>query len=260
MMRLALVVEYDGTVYRGFQYQTTGPTIQEELEKAISRFTGESVRIKGAGRTDTGVHARNQVVAFDVPAGRPLEKFVPALNFFLPDDIAVKAAYRVDEDFDPRRMALGRTYRYTVLNSPERSPLARLRAHRVEEPLSVRRMQRAAWLLAGEHDFRRFAGPLTDGRTNTVREIYKASVRKTGDVIVFDFEGNAFLPHQVRRMAGALIDLGRGKMTLAEFKSLIDGGAGEAVAHTLPPQGLCLEAVAYADFPPSAGEQNGNIH
>lgn len=259
-MRIALIVEYDGTKYQGFQYQTTGSTIQEELETAILKFTGESVRIKGAGRTDTGVHARNQVVAFNNTAKRPLEKFVPGLNFFLPDDISVKTAYLVREDFDPRRMARGRTYKYTILNGPDASPLARLCTHHVRKPLSLKRMRLGAELLTGEHDFSRFAGPLKDGRTNTVREMYTACVRKTENLITFQFEGNAFLPHQVRRMTGALVDLGMGNMTTVEFKSLLHGDIGKVMARSLPPQGLCLESVTYADFPPTLGEYNDNVH
>jgi tRNA pseudouridine38-40 synthase len=248
-MRLALVVEYDGADYNGFQYQANAPSIQEELEKAIARLTGEVVRIKAAGRTDAGVHALGQVVAFDTASGHSPETFVRALNFYLPRDIAVKAAHQVRERFDPRRDALSRRYRYTLLNSPTPSPLMMRTSCHIEEPLSARRMQRAARLLVGTHDFARFAATPGGERASTVRHIYEASVRRSGDVITFEVEGNAFLPHQVRRMAGALVDVGRGKLSLEGLKTMIDGGHPQAVAHSLPPQGLCLVEVTYADFP-----------
>lgn len=249
-MRLALVVEYDGTGYSGFQYQANAPSVQEELEKAIAHLTSEKVRIKAAGRTDAGVHALGQVVAFDTTSGHAPETFVRALNFYLPRDIAVKAAHRVRESFDPRRDALSRRYRYTLLNSPAPSPLRMRTSWHIEEPLNVRRMQRAAGLLVGTHDFARFAATLGDERASTVRHIHEASVRRSGDVITFEVEGNAFLPHQVRHMAGALVDVGRGKLSLEELKAMVDGGNTHAVAHSLPPQGLCLIRVTYPDFPP----------
>ncbi|MCH8205449.1 MAG: tRNA pseudouridine synthase A, partial [Chloroflexi bacterium] len=119
-MRLALIVEYDGGDYHGFQYQANAPTIQEELQKAVLRFTGEEVRVSGAGRTDAGVHAEGQVVAFDTDSGHRPERFEKALNFYLPEDISVRGAYRVEGDFDPRRDASSRTYRYTILNRASR--------------------------------------------------------------------------------------------------------------------------------------------
>lgn len=254
MMRLALVVEYEGTCYSGFQYQANAPSIQEELEKAIARLTGEKVRVKGAGRTDAGVHASGQVAAFDTASTHPPETFVRALNYYLPEDIAVKAAYRVKYDFDPRRKALSRTYRYTILNSPTPSPLMRRSACIVGVPLNVRRMQAGARLFVGEHDFRQFAGPLANKSASTVRLIYEASLTSKGHALAFEVRGSAFLPHQVRRMAGALVDVGKGKLSLDNLKQMINGGRVDAIAHSLPSQGLCLVEVAYADFPPEDGE------
>ncbi len=259
-MRLALIVEYEGTDFHGFQYQSNVPSIQEELEKAIERVTGERVRIAGAGRTDAGVHAEGQVVAFDTVSTHSPETFVRALNFYLPDAIAVKAAYRVARGFDPRRDALSRRYRFTVLNSSVPAPLMRRTAVRITEPLDVRRMRGAARLLVGERDFKNFAGPLAEECSSTVRHIYQASVRKVGDVVTFDFEGSAFLPHQVRRMVGALVDVGRGKLLLSDFRTCISGEAGDIVAHSLPPHGLCLMGVTYSDFPPNNGETYDSEH
>jgi tRNA pseudouridine38-40 synthase len=259
-MRLALVIEYEGTNYHGFQYQTNAPSIQEEIEKALARLTGERLRIKAAGRTDAGVHAKAQVVAFDTSASRPLTSFVQGLNFHLPDDIAVKVAYRTGDDFDPRHMAISRRYRYSIDAGPTPSPLTRRTAYHAGESLIIRRMQRAAGWFVGVHDFARFAGPLSPPRTRTVREVYEARVVREDDIISFEVEGNSFLPRQVRRMAGALVDLGRGSLAPAELRSMIDGGAGDAVARSLPPHGLCLLKVTYAHFPPEVRNSDGRSH
>lgn len=255
-MRLALIIEYEGTCYSGFQYQVNAPSVQGELEKAIKQFTNEDTRVRAAGRTDAGVHAKGQVVVFDTGSGHALSTFRRALNHYLPDDIAVKAAYKVLDGFDPRRHALRRAYRYTVLNSEAPSPLVRRTALHVDRPLDAARMGRAAGMFVGEHDFSRFAGPLEHEEASTVRLVYESAVRRSGDIVAYDVTGSAFLPHQVRRMAGALVDIGRGNLSEAELQDMIDGKATEAVAHALPPHGLCLVEVTYENFPPEDGEQD----
>lgn len=249
-MRLALTIEYEGTRYHGFQYQANAPTIQGELEQAIERLTGERVRVKGAGRTDAGVHAEAQVVAFDTTAEHSTETFVSALNHYLPHDIAVKAAFIVSPDFDPRRHALRRAYRYDILNRRTPSPLRRRFACHIRETLDVPRMQEAVKAFVGMHDFRRFAAPLPKGKTNGVRAVYQASVEQSGDEISIRITGNAFLHHQVRRMAGALVDIGRGRLSMKDLQTMLEGERTDKVAHSLPAHGLCLVRVEYADYPP----------
>ena len=251
-MRLALTIEYEGTLYHGFQSQVDKPTIQGELERAIERLTGERIRVKGAGRTDAGVHAEAQVVAFDTASEHSTETFVSALNHYLLDDIAVKAAYIVRHDFDPRRHARSRAYRYTILNGRTPSPLRRRFACHIREPLDVERMREAAGLFVGTHDFRRFAAPLPKGKTNSVRVICEADIERHGDAITLDVRGNAFLHHQVRRMAGALADIGRGKLSIDDLQAMIAGKQTGKIAHSLPAQGLCLVRIEYADYPPHA--------
>ena len=136
-MRLALTIEYEGTHYHGFQYQVNAPSIQGELEQAIERLTGERVRVKGAGRTDAGVHAEAQVVVFDTSSDRSTQTFVNALNHYLPQDIAVKQAHIVKPDFDPRRNALKRTYRYSILNCGTPSPLTRRFSYHIRNTLDL---------------------------------------------------------------------------------------------------------------------------
>ena len=244
-MRYALIVEYDGTRYSGFQYQKNARTVQEEIERAIARFTGETVRIKAAGRTDAGVHATGQVVTFDSDAGHPTAVVVRALNSHLPDDIAVKEARRVAATFDPRRCATARTYVYTIDCGATRSPNRRRTSFYLGRTLDVSRMIEAAAALEGVHDFARFSGPLERPDASTVREILAIDIREDGETVRIKVIGNAFLPHQVRRMAGALVDVGLGKLTIEGVQGLLIGPVAGVVARALPPQGLCLVSVQY---------------
>ncbi len=259
-MRLALVVEYEGTAFHGFQYQINALSIQEELEKAIEAVTGEKPRVRGAGRTDAGVHALGQVVAFDTASQLPPETLVGALNAHLPDDIGVRQGHRVASDFDPRRHALSRHYRYSMVNRRTRSPLLRRTACLIREPLDVDEMDRASQAFVGKHDFARFATGVVDPSASTIRHMYRAAVSKEGEVIRFDIEGSSFLRRQVRRMAGALVDVGRGELSAVELVGMIDLKETNRVAQALSPQGLCLMAVKYDDFPTNTGGDDGNEH
>ena len=249
-MRVAMIVEYHGKGYSGFQYQENAPTVQQQIEKAIRSLTGQPVRIKAAGRTDAGVHALGQVVAFDTGANYSPDTFLNALNARLPQDIAVREVSRVRPDFDPRRDAISRLYRYTLLVSRVRSPVWRHNSHQVRPPLSLDTMREAAPLMVGVHDFANFGGPLERPEASTVRRIYGIDLRPDGAFIQVEIEGNAFLPRQVRRMVGALVDVGSGKLKLEDIRKQILRAEDAPVARSLPPQGLCLVSVKYADFPP----------
>ena len=249
-MRLAMIVEYDGAGYSGFQYQKNAPTVQEQIENSIESLTAEPVRIKAAGRTDAGVHALGQVVAFDTEAPYPPETVRDALNARLPDDIAVRAVYRVRPDFDPRRDAASRMYRYTLLVSDVRAPLARRCSHRVRGILDLESMTQAAALMEGVHDFANFAGAMSDPAACTVRRVYHVRLERDSDFVRLEVRGNAFLPHQVRRMVGALVDIGKGKLNIEQIGLQIEGSADAPTARSVPPHGLCLVQVEYTDFPP----------
>jgi len=249
VVRVALVLEYDGTRYSGFQYQANAPSVQGEIEDALMRFTGHWTRVRSASRTDAGVHARGQVVTCDTVAAYPPEVFRRALNAALPADIAVREAYRVKEKFDPRRHALHRFYRYTILNQRNPSPLTRHLVYHVPGPLDAVAMERAAQSLVGRHDFRAFSGPIS-GNGGTVREVFHAGVQREGDLLYLDMVANSFLPHQVRRTGGALVRVGRGVLAEEEFKAFIDLKSSKDAGPALPSHGLCLVKVTYADFPP----------
>ncbi len=244
-MRYALIVEYDGTRYSGFQYQNNANSIQEEIETAIARFTGKAVRIKAAGRTDAGVHALGQVVAFDTDTVHPAEVVLRALNSHLPNDIAVKSSCAVSDAFDPRRHAVSRTYVYTIDCGRTRSPLRRRTSYHLGRRLVVDRMMEAAELLEGVHDFAQFAGRLERADASTVREVHSIEIRECGEVVRIEVIGNAFLPHQVRRMAGSLVDAGLGKLTTEHIRQMLEGRPSGVTARALPPHGLCLVSIQY---------------
>ncbi len=250
-MRLALIIEYEGTLYKGFQLQSNGPSIQGELETALERLSGEKIRIKGAGRTDAGVHALGQVVAFDTNSRLESETFVRGLNFYLPEDIAVKAAYQMPPSFDPRHNAVSRKYRYTILNSESPSPLLRRFVYLMPRPLDTKVMNEAAMALEGKRDCAPFSGLSNRKNMKTVREIFSSRVVRMEMKVIFEITANAFLPQQVRRTIGALLDVGLGKMSLDEFLNLSQCGVLGAATQVVPPNGLCLVEVAYRDFPPS---------
>ena len=257
MVRLALRLEYDGAAYGGSQRQRTAPTVQAALEGAIERLTGERVRTAFAGRTDAGVHALGQVAAFESSAGHTPEVWQRALNAHLPEDIAVQAVALVPAGFDPRRHALARTYRYRVWNTAARSPLRRRDAWQVREPLDVDRMQAAAAALVGEHDFAAFGGSPGPGRS-TWRRMMRAEVCQQGPLVRLELVGNAFLPHQVRRTAGALVEIGRGRLAVESFSRWLARPEPDAAGPTAPPHGLCLIRVEYPDqvFPDDRQEED----
>ena len=253
MRRIALVLEYDGTRYAGFQLQSDVPSIQGALEEAVRGLTGVASRVHGAGRTDAGVHASAQVVSFDTDSDLPIERFRPGLNFYLPEDVAVRVAHEAPVDFDPRRQAVARVYRYTMLESESRSPLRGRFAHHVGRTLDVASMNHALGRLQGERDFAPYCGNLPTGGS-TVRYMYRTQVwRQDGDEVLMELEANAYLHQQVRRIAGAVLNVGLGKTTIDAFTAVADSHVHGAAAQVLPARGLSLRRVEYKDFSPLTG-------
>ena len=250
--RIAVLLEYDGTAYSGSQYQENGPSIQSELEAAIHKLTTEAARAAFAGRTDAGVHALGQVASFETGSRLMPAEFVSGLNHFLPEDIAVRAAKDVAREFDPRRQALSRLYRYRIDNRAVRSPLERNRSWHVARPLDVAAMQRAAVLLEGKYDFASFAGPF-DGRTE--RTLRRCEVSARGGPVTVEMEAQAFLPHQVRRTVGPLVELGLGRISEETLVAWLDEPRASAAGPAAPSCGLYLVSVAYdgLDFGPEEG-------
>jgi len=238
-------MEYDGTRYHGFQLQANLPTIQGEAEKALWKLTGKGTRVIGASRTDTGVHAKGQVVSFMTGSPLPPQTFIKGLNHYLPRDIAVKAAYRVDNYFNARRSALSREYNYYILNSLTRSPIGQGFTYFVAGHLDIEVMNQACRGLIGEHDFASFATRLEPRVKSTIRNAHRAEVKKEEELAIFNMVANSFLPHQVRNTVGALIRVGLGKMSIDEFYSIIEAKEPGLAGPTVPAHGLCLTRINY---------------
>ncbi len=246
LSKFVLLIEYDGTRYHGFQWQVDLPTIQSELEQAISRFCGQSSRVMAASRTDAGVHAKGQVVCFWAKSTLNTMTLVRAMNYYLPGDIAVKAAYRASDDFNVRRDAVSREYRYYIFNSDTRSPFSQRFALLVSKVLDRHAMNEACQLLRGEHDFASFASSLDDNRS-TIRNIYEAGIEKKEEFTVFRIVANSFLPHQVRSTVGLLIRLGLRKIGIEDFHDIMEAKSLGLAGPVSPACGLCLEKVNYPE-------------
>ena len=250
--KIILIVEYDGSNYHGSQLQANLPTIQGEIEKALWKLTGMRTRVSAASRTDAGVHAEGQVVSFMTESPLPAQTFINGLNHYLPRDIAVKVAHRIDDSFNVRRDAISREYNYYILNSLTRSPMREGFAYLVCSHLDIEAMNKACQTLIGKHDFASFATCIGDRIQNPVRNIYRAGMRKDGDLAIFNIVANSFLTHQVRNTVGTLIKVGSGKMNVDEFYSILKAKRPGATGPTVPACGLCLMRVNYME--PFQGE------
>jgi tRNA pseudouridine38-40 synthase len=238
------LVEYDGAGYHGFQVLSDKPSIQGTLEQVLERLTGQSTRIRYAGRTDAGVHALGQVIAADVQWRHSLADLERAWNALLPADIAVRDLVQVDDaSFHPRFSASSRLYRYTVWTAPWRSPLQARYAHHEPRPLDVARMNQAAALLAGRRDFASFGQP-TQG-DSTVRVVYRAGWQSTGWTLHFEIEANAFLRRMVRTIVGTLLEVGQGRRSVESVSQMLAAPDRALAAPPAPACGLCLVEVKY---------------
>lgn len=236
-------VAYDGTDFLGFQWQSHARTVQGVLEGALARVTQETVRVVGSGRTDRGVHARGQVVAFRAGWRHAVEDLERALNAVLPPDVVVLDLDTAPEGWHPRFSALRRHYRYTVLNQPVRSPLDCRYAQVVAQPLDIHALQAGSEPLVGVHDFAAFGRP-TQGE-GTVREVFEAGWRQDGRWFAFDVVGNAFLRGMVRSLVGTLLLVGTGFWPAGRVLEVLDGRDRGRAAPPAPACGLCLMRVEY---------------
>jgi tRNA pseudouridine38-40 synthase len=244
-------VEYDGTDFFGFQLQAHERTVQGEIERTIRMVTGQAVRVVGSGRTDRGVHARGQVIAFTVNWKHDLLALQSALNALLAPDVAVLAMGPASEEFHPRFSARSRTYRYTVVNESWRLPLERRHAWHVAQPLDQDRMAAASQCLVGKKDFRTFGRPLRGD--NTVRTVFRAEWEcqagarwgHEGRQLAFEIEADAFLYRMVRSIVGTLVRVGMGKLTGTDFEGLLRARDRSQIRLVAPAQGLCLMRVDY---------------
>jgi tRNA pseudouridine38-40 synthase len=244
LRRRALVLEYQGTNYAGFQFQENADTIQNQLEQAGQALFKQSLRIKAASRTDSGVHARGQVAAFDLAGPFPEEKLVPALNHYLPRDIRVRKSYPVPDNFNPQKWAKGKIYRYFIFNRPQSSAFFQDYTWHVPKPLDLTKMNQGAKLMRGTHDFACFqaaGSPITD----TVRTLWHLNCQGKGDQVIITCAGDGFLYNMVRIIAGTLVEVGLGKRKPEQVQEIIKQKTRKLAGKTSPASGLFLERVLY---------------
>lgn len=250
-MHLVLTLAYDGTGYCGFQRQRPGPrpAVQEVLERALGRALGVGVAVTAAGRTDAGVHAEAQVVAFRAETSIPVARLPYAVNRLLPPDVVVTGAWEAPAGFHPRFSAVGKVYRYALWRAPFPSPFWRRYAWHRPQPLDVPAMRQAAALLEGRRDF---AAMMAAGRPvrDTVRTVVRCEVEDRFPLLLVRVEADGFLYKMVRTMVGTLVEVGRGRMAPAEVAAILASRDRRRAGPTAPPHGLCLEAVRY---PPGVG-------
>lgn len=245
-MRIALGIQYDGSAFCGWQTQPQMPNVQDTLEAALARFSTHPIKTICAGRTDTGVHATQQVVDFDPIVDRPLTAWVRGVNTFLPPTVAVKWAQVVDEEFSSRFSALERTYEYWIHNDPVRSPLLEGRAGWVFRPLDHEKMQQAAQYLLGEHDFTSFRASECQAKS-PVRHMHEITIRRHGSMIGIRLRANAFLHHQVRNIVGSLVYVGTGRESVGWLKDVLEARDRRVAAPTFAAAGLYLVGVRYPE-------------
>ena len=245
MRNLRLVLEYDGTDFAGWQRQLEQRTVQGTVEQALAAILGAPVVLRGAGRTDSGVHARAQVASFETASAIPCEGLRRGLNGNLPADVAIVAVEEVDAGFDARRAARGKHYAYRVWNAPSRSPLVARVSWHLYRPLDVEAMNLAAAALLGEHDFSAFRAAGCDSK-NPVRTLRRAEwIVEPPAMLVLHLEATAFLRNMARVIAGTLVEVGLHARPASDVRRILEGRDRNLAGRTAPAQGLTLEEVTY---------------
>lgn len=242
--KIALLVQYDGTRFNGWQRQENGRTVQEELEKALAVLLRENVRVTASGRTDTGVHAYGQVVHFTTSSDIALQRICIGLNGILDDDASVMNAYSVPESFHARYSALSREYLYVIYNNRQRSPFMVNRALWVSSPLDDDYLRRAARYLVGENDFASFC-KRASAQEKTIRRIEEIEVLRDGDIIRIRIRGNAFLHNMVRIIVGTLLKMHREKARPESIIDILNERDRNVSGPTALAKGLYLNKVFY---------------
>ncbi len=247
MRRMRLTVAYDGTDYCGWQVQPNGITVEEVLNKAVSKLTGEDIHVIGASRTDSGVHALGNVAVFDTRSSIPPERMAYALNQRLPEDIVIVKSEEVPAEWHPRyRDDITKTYEYHIYNARVPDPLKRRTCAFVSFPMDIEKMRAGAAYLVGEHDFVSFCNVRTNVE-DTVRTVNRIAIWQDGAEIVMEIEGNGFLYNMVRIIAGTLIRVGRGFYEPEKVKEILETKKRTEAGITAPPQGLVLKEIRYGE-------------
>lgn len=244
MKRIKLTVAYDGTNYCGWQIQPNAITIEEVLTKEIKKLLKEDIKLIGASRTDSGVHALGNVAIFDTDTKIPAEKLAYALNQGLPPDIRIQGSTQVADDFHPRYCNSTKTYEYKILNSKFPNPIFRLYTYFYHYDLDIGLMREAASYLVGKHDFKSFC-TVNEQVKDTIREITDIQIEKEGDLITIRVKGHGFLYNMVRIISGTLINVGNGKLAPSEIPCILEGKNRALAGPTAPASGLTLIGIEY---------------
>lgn len=244
MKNVRLLIQYEGSNYSGWQSQKNALGIQEVIERAITKITGEKVLLIGSGRTDGKVHALGQVANFFTNSKIPAERFKYALNINLPDDIKIIQSSEVSDDFHSRFDAIKKRYKYILYNNPMANPIYRNFSYHIDRELNIEEMGKALDHFIGTYDFKGFMGPRTKV-TNTIRTIYKIRLERVNDLIYITIEGNSFLRHMIRIIVGTLVYVGLGKIQKEDLPMIINSRDRTLAGPTAPGQGLFLEKVYY---------------
>ena len=244
MKRVMLVVAYDGTNYCGWQIQANGITVQEELNRCLSKLLKEPIQTVGASRTDAGVHALGNVAVFDTAARMPAEKISYALNTYLPEDIRIQYSAEVAADFHPRYCESEKTYEYRILNRRFPLPTQRLYTYFYHYKLDVEKMREGASFLVGRHDFASFCGANAQVKS-TVREVTGIDIEKKDDVITIQVRGRGFLYNMVRIIAGTLIEIGNGQYPPEKMGEILRACDRQQAGPTAPACGLTLKEIKF---------------
>lgn len=245
MRNFRIVLQYEGTKYQGWQKQeSTDNTIQGKLESILSKMTGVPTEVHGAGRTDAGVHARGQVAHFKMDTTMSENEILTYINRYLPEDIAVISVKEAGERFHARLNATGKLYQYRILNSAVPAVFDRRYVHTVEKQLDLKKMQAAASLLEGTHDFKAFTSNKR-GKKSTVRTIWSIEIKKCGDEVVLNYRGDGFLYHMVRILTGTLIEVGLSERTVESVEDILNSLERQNAGFLAPAKGLTLMEVLY---------------
>ena len=243
-MRVALGVEYDSSAYCGWQSQPDGRTVQDALQLALSQVASASISVIAAGRTDTGVHALEQVIHFDTQSVRPLTAWVRGVNALLPSGIAVLWAHAVADEFHARFSAQARSYSYYLYCRPVRSAVQHGKVGWFHQPLDIVKMREAAQYLLGEHDFSAFRASACQAKS-PVKNLSMLDIQQQGNIMSLDLTSNAFLHHMVRNIVGCLVYVGKGKHPPQWMQEVLQGRERSRAAPTFAPDGLYLRRIAY---------------
>lgn len=246
MKRVKLIVAYDGTNYCGWQIQPNAITIEEILNRELSRLLKEEIKVIGASRTDSGVHSLGNVAVFDTNTKIPAEKISYALNVSLPDDIVIQDSCEAAPDFHPRFTKSIKTYEYRILNCTFPKPELRFHTHFFHGRLDVEKMKPAGNYLVGKHDFKSFCSPRTDV-LDTVREIYSLEINKIEEIVRIRISGSGFLYNMVRIITGTLMEVGMGKYEPEKMVEILEAKKREAAGPTAPAKGLTMIGIEYQE-------------